>query len=94
VALDGDRFLALLVVTGGDFPWLHATLVPAPAFESWRLAFDDERRALDRIDDDPETWGAAYAVIDDALTLREPDGNDVEAFLLHIDGDAARWRWA
>lgn len=92
--MDDDRFLALLTVTGGDFPWLNATLAPAPAFESWRPVFDDERRALDRIDNDPEAWEAAYDIIGSALTLRDPDGNDVEAFLLHIDGDAAWWRWA
>jgi hypothetical protein len=42
--MDGDRFLALLTVTDSDFPWLYATLAPAPAFESWRPVFDDERR--------------------------------------------------
>ncbi len=92
--MDDDRFLALLTVTDSDFPWLNATLAPAPAFESWRPVFDDERRALDKIDDDPEAWEAAYDIVGNALTLRDPDGNDVEAFLLHINGDAAWWRWA
>lgn len=92
--MDDDRFLALLTVTGSDITWSSATLAPAPAVESWRPVFDDERRAIDRIDNDPEAWEAAYDIIGSALTLRDPDGNDGEAFLLHIDGDPARWRWA
>ncbi|WP_225997032.1 hypothetical protein [Myceligenerans pegani] len=92
--MHGRDFLALLTVTDHDWPWLHANLSPAPAFDAWRSAFDDERRLLERIDDDAEAWEAAYDVISSALTLRDPEGTDAEMFLLHIDGDAAWWRSA
>lgn len=86
--MHGRDFLALLTVIDHDWPWLHANLSPAPAFDAWRSAFDDERRLLEH-NDDVDAWEAVYDVISSALTLRDPDGTDTEMFLLHVDGDAA-----
>lgn len=46
----GKELLAELVVTGGDFPWLNARMRPAPGFEAIRPLFEQELRALERID--------------------------------------------
>lgn len=49
---------------------------------------------MDRIDDDPQTWEAAYETIRGAVTLHYPGGRPVPEFLLHIDGGDAWWRWS
>ncbi len=90
---DGQT-LASLVVTGGDFPWLHARLEPDAAFEEVRPMFDEELRLLDHLDDDPASWEAACQRIRQALRLIAPDGRPVPEFLLHIDGTQAWWRWS
>jgi hypothetical protein len=54
--LRGDQLVAELVVTGGDFPWLSAT-VRAPAFDELRPLFAEELRLLDRLDQEIEAWG-------------------------------------
>ena len=89
----GDQTVAALVVTGMDFPWLHARLQPEAAFEEVRPLFDEELRLLDRIDDDPATWEAAYQRIRRTLQLIKPDGRPVPEFLLHVEGAKAWWRW-
>lgn len=86
--------LAELVVTGGDFPWLSAEVRPTGRFERIRPLFQEELRALDRPDDDPESWEAAYDQVRQAVELVAPDGRPVPEFLLHIDGHDAWWRWS
>jgi hypothetical protein len=90
----GNELLAELTVTDGDFPWLNATLRATDAFMPWRAAFDDELSLLDDIDDHIERWEAAYRRIDQHLTLHYPTGERVAEFVLHIEGDAAWWRWS
>ena len=92
--LEGGTEVARLVVTEGDFPWLNARVDEGPGFESVRPLFDEDLRALDRIDDDPAAFEAAYNRIRERLTLVDPLGRTVPEFLLHIDGDQAWWRWA
>jgi hypothetical protein len=92
--MQGKELLAELVVTGGDFPWLNARMRPAPGFEAIRPLFEQELRALERIDDDPGSWEAAYDRIRVAVSLLYPDGRPVPEFLLHVDGDDAWWRWS
>jgi hypothetical protein len=88
----GEEVVAELVVTGGDFPWLNALLRPAPGFEQVRPLFQEELRALERIDH-PGAWETAYENIRGAVTLDYPDGRPVPEFPLHIDGQDAWWRW-
>jgi hypothetical protein len=90
---DGQK-LARLVVTGGDFPWLHARLEPDTAFEQVRSMFEHELRLLDHLDDNPACWEAAYRRIQQTLRLIAPDGQPVPEFLLHIEGTHAWWRWS
>ena len=90
----GAQVVAELVVTGGDFPWLNAAVRPAPGFEEVQPLFEEELRALDRIDDDPGAWEAAYENIRGAVILHDPEGRPVPEFLLHIDGGDAWWRWS
>lgn len=90
----GDELVADLVVTGGDFPWLHASVDPKPAFERYRELFAKEAAASEAAGDD---WTAAdllYHRIRAQLRLARPDGSDVPEFLLHIDGEEAWWRWS
>jgi hypothetical protein len=46
-----ERTIARLVVTGSDFPWLHARLEPHDGFNEVRPMFEAELRLLDHIDD-------------------------------------------
>src|SRR5689334_10456626 len=81
-----DELLAKLVVRGGDFPWLNAEVRPAAGFAEVRPLFDDELRLLEVLDEDPESWEAAYRRIRAAVRLVAPDGLPVPEFLLHIEG--------
>jgi hypothetical protein len=89
-----DELLAVLVVTGGDFPWLNARVEPRDGFEEVRPLFTEELRLLDNIGQDVAAWEAAYAAVRSAVILRYPDDRSVREFLLHIDGDEAWWRWS
>jgi hypothetical protein len=88
----GDELVAELEVTGGDFPWLHASVRPRSGFERYRELFAKEAAASEA-----ESWSAAdllYYRIRSQLRLVAPGGEDVPEFLLHIDGDEAWWRWS
>jgi hypothetical protein len=90
----GDELLAELLVTGGDFPWLSASVRATPAFEDVRPLFAEELRLLDRLDEDAEAWEAAYDRVRLEVSLERPDGFAVPEFLLHVDGKDAWWRWS
>lgn len=92
--LRGEEPIAELLVTGGDFPWLNARLLPGPGFEEVRPMFDEELRLLDHLDDDVDAWEAAYDRIRETIGLIAPDGQLVPEFLLHIDGADVWWRWS
>ena len=88
----GDAIIAELVVTGGDLPWLNATVRATPAFDELRPLFVEELRLLDRLDQDVEAWEAAYDRVRREVILERPDAFAVPEFLLHVDGEYARWR--
>ncbi|MBO0822801.1 MAG: hypothetical protein J2P27_02955 [Actinobacteria bacterium] len=90
----GDELVAELVVTGGDFPWLNATVRATPAFDELRPLFVEELSLLDRLDQDVEAWEAAYDRVRREVILERPDGFAVPEFLLHVDGEDAWWRWS
>jgi len=90
----GGQVIAELVVTGGDFPWLNATVRSSPVFEEVRPLFEEELRALDHIEDDLGARDAAYENIRGAMTLHYPDWRPVPEFLPHVDGQDAWWRWS
>jgi hypothetical protein len=90
----GDELVADLVVTGGDFPWLQASLEATPAFESMRDLFAEELRLVDRLEEEYLAWEAVDEQIHTILSLENPEGVRVPEFLLHIEGEAAWWRWS
>jgi len=88
----GDREIARMSVTGGDMPWVHATVETLPGFEEFHDIFAEQERAADA--EDWERADACYERIRSALTMTFPDGSPVAEFLLHIHGDGtAGWRW-
>lgn len=89
-----DELVAALVVTGGDFPWLHARVEDRPGLAALRPLFAEELRLLDDGDGDVAAWERAYDAVSAAVRLRYPDGGEVPEFLLHLDGDEAWWRWS
>ena len=91
----GEQIIARLVVTGSDFPWLHARVEPQDGFDDVRPMFDEELRLLDPLDDDNVAeWEDAYQRIRRSVSLVKPDGHPVPEFLLHIEGLQAWWRWS
>jgi hypothetical protein len=102
VNVHGQRFslasshqlVAELVVTGGEFPWLSATVRATPAFDLLQPLFAGELRLLDRLDQDVEAWEAAYDGLRQKVILERPDGFAVPEFLLHVDDEDAWWRWS
>jgi hypothetical protein len=91
---DDGELLADLVVTGGDFPWLHGRVHAHEGLAGVRPLFAEELRLLESIDDDVAFWERSYEQVREAVNLRYPDGREVPEFLLHIDGDQAWWRWS
>jgi hypothetical protein len=91
----GDALLGEITVTGGDFPWLNGTMRTTAAFERLRPLFERELRLLDEVEQNVEQWEAAYeAIRDTGLELRRPSGEAAAEFILHVDGDAAWFRWS
>jgi len=45
----GNELVADLIVTGGDFPWLNASVQATPAFEELRPLFAEDLRLLDQL---------------------------------------------
>jgi hypothetical protein len=92
--------VAALEVVDSDFPWLMATVHPLPRFSEVRAIFDTAAsRALDGTeggwdDETVESWEQILERIRADFDLVRPDGVTVAEFLLHIDGDAASWRWS
>ena len=85
--------IARLVVTGGDFPWVHGDFEALPGFEAFRGVFAEQERAIDS--EDYERADGCYERIREALTMTFPDGESVAEFWLHVHGDGtAGWRWS
>lgn len=89
--------VGLLAVTGSDFPWLEGDFAPSIGFDKWRAVFAEESRLIDlenlEESDEYDAWELIVERITGALTLVDPQGREVEDFLLHIDGAHATWRW-
>lgn len=87
-----DALLGTITITGADFPWLHGTFTPEPAFAEVKPWFD-EVLALMAAEEYEEPFDAACERIAQALTLASPTG-PVAEFLLHVDGAEAWFRWS
>jgi hypothetical protein len=88
----GDELVARLIVTGADFPWIHATVEEQPGFDAVRPWFAEQESAAAQ--EDFERMDRAYAMIRSTLTMTFPDGTPVAEFMLDIYPDGtAGWRW-
>ncbi|MFS8102883.1 hypothetical protein LFM09_37720 [Lentzea alba] len=86
------REIARLTVTGGDFPWVHATVETLPGFEDVRPVFEALEQALD--DEDYERADDLDGRVRELLTMTFPDGRPVAEFLVRVYADGtAGWRW-
>jgi len=93
--LHGGDVVAELHVTSADFPWLNAYVVHCQGFELVEPLFEDELRHLNSsVDEETDAWTQAYERIRSATSLKDPAGNLVPEYLLHIAGGEAWWRWA
>lgn len=92
--LHDERVVADLEVVDAGFPWLTAIVHPRVGFEAVAPLFSEELRLLDDLaDEETPEWTAAYHAIREQTSLRDPLGNAVAEYLLHIDGAEAWWRW-
>lgn len=84
--------VARLTVTGGDFPWVHATVETLPGFEEVRPVFAELEQALD--DEDYDRSSELDDQVRALLTMTYPDGQPVPEFLVRVYADGtAGWRW-
>jgi hypothetical protein len=88
----GKVFLGSLTRTATDMPWYEGTFDATRAFEAIRPLFDREHELLyaDRMDE----WSEAWMKLAKGLRLEPADGSPaITAFLLHIVGRQAHWRF-
>ena len=94
----GAEVLGEITVTEVDFPWVSGGFAARAGFARFAPLFAEELALLGpALDDDSavtvDDWEAVYGRIDAAVTLVAP-GGPVAEFLVHIDGDAAWFRWS
>ncbi|WP_416530301.1 hypothetical protein [Streptomyces coelicoflavus] len=89
-----DTEIGEILIEDADFPWLSGRFRAGPAFDAVRDLFARELALAER--DGAEHWAeweTVYAGIARRVRLVSPDG-PVAAFLLHIEGDRAWFRWS
>ncbi|MBW3625647.1 MAG: hypothetical protein KY468_19820 [Armatimonadetes bacterium] len=91
--MKGDELLGHLDLRNIDQPIFFCTFIPTEAFDRYRPLFEGELALLE--EDRLKEWEAAYQKIDDlGLILRSTENGDtIDDFLLHIDGDEAWFRY-
>ena len=94
----GQEAVGEIMIDEADFPWLSGTFTAGPGFAAVRDLFARELALLEQADEQAdgkgwEEWERAYDEIERRVTLSSPDG-PVPAFLLHIEGDRAWFRWS
>ncbi|WP_329458357.1 hypothetical protein [Streptomyces sp. NBC_01497] len=87
----GDTLVGTIAVQEGDFPWLRGRFTAGPAFAPFEPWFGESLAALEA--EDFERFNDVCDRIARTLTLVAPSG-PVADFLLHIDGEAAWFRWS
>ncbi|MGW3121472.1 hypothetical protein ACWDBW_30695 [Streptomyces sp. NPDC001107] len=90
----GEEPVGEILVDDADFPWLSGRFTAGPAFDAVRDLFARELALMEPDDEEHrQEWEAAYDEITRRVSLSSPDG-PVPAFLLHIEGDRAWFRWS
>jgi hypothetical protein len=95
---EGEQLIGTITITDQDFPWLSGSFAPEPGFARWEPVFVAEEALLKEVsvedsEEGWERWERLYDPIRKTLTLVSPSG-PVAEFLLHIEGDAAWFRWS
>ncbi|MFK0295966.1 hypothetical protein ACIQU6_36595 [Streptomyces sp. NPDC090442] len=89
----GADVVGEITITEAGFPWLNGRFTPGPAFAELEPHFARELSLIDTLDEDLAAWEDAYARASDGVRLVAPAG-PVAEFLLHIEDDAAWFRWS
>ena len=89
---EGDVLVGTLYEYSLDFPWVLCRFEPTPAFADLENLFAEETSLLKA-----EKWEESQTVyneIERRVKLINPDDPSmIEAFVLHIDGDEAWFRY-
>ncbi|SEP76777.1 hypothetical protein SAMN04487983_1001458 [Streptomyces sp. yr375] len=80
-----------IVIDDVDFPWLSGRFTAGPAYDAVEPLFTRELALME--DEDWEAWEVVETEIRRRVSLVSPRGA-VPEFLLHIQGDAAWFRWS
>lgn len=89
----GEFLVGTLRETDYDFPWINCTFEPTPAFEEFRSIFVRRLRSVES--EEFDVADEMYDVIENRLQLIDlEDADRIGKFLLHIEGDAAWFRYA
>lgn len=88
----GEELVAELEAQRIDLPWLYGRVIRRPGFWPLQLLFDREQQLARRVHRNPAAWVSAYRRVRREVRLLHPDGCVVRDFILHIDGNRARWR--
>ncbi|MFC4056794.1 hypothetical protein ACFOWE_00660 [Planomonospora corallina] len=77
-----------------DFPWMYGRFTPLPGFAAVAPLFAEDLALVEADDDfDGDAWEAVHERLDEHLTLVSPSGEPVAAFILHVDGERAWFRY-
>lgn len=90
----GEEILGLLTELDIDQPWIICQFQASTSFASYQPLFIEELKLLDS--DEMELWQRAYQNIDELGLVLEPSsggGETIRDFILHIDGNNARFRY-
>ncbi|GGX76073.1 hypothetical protein GCM10010358_33100 [Streptomyces minutiscleroticus] len=90
----GDVPVGEIAIDGGDFPWLAGRFTAGPGFAAVAPLFARDIE-LTELDDDArwDEWEQVHEEIRRTVSLSSPAG-PVPEFLLHVEGDRARFRWS
>ncbi|ARF58559.1 hypothetical protein [Streptomyces gilvosporeus] len=91
----GAEVVGEITVTEANFPWLNGRFAPGPGYPELRPHFVRELELVEAVDegmDDMTAWEDAYNRACEGVRLVAPTG-PVAEFLLHIEDDAAWFRW-
>ncbi|MEU4681808.1 hypothetical protein [Streptomyces xinghaiensis] len=93
--MQGDTQVGTLVLDHIDQPWFHCRFTATPAWEPLRPAMEAWTRVVDSdYSNELQITQACEAVDALRLTLLPVSGSDqIDDFLIHVEGDAARFRY-
>ncbi|WP_327190052.1 hypothetical protein [Streptomyces xinghaiensis] len=93
--MQGDTQVGTLVLDHIDQPWFHCRFTATPDWEPLRPVVETWTRVVESDDSDELQITQALEAVDALhLTLLPVSGSEeIDDFLIHVDGDAARFRY-